>query len=738
MGASFSILDDIIGREKTKPKNRPSKDESRSFMFFKNYLLVSIPLIYMIILMSCSEVHYRATDSSKTSQVGGSEDAMVGIPVRIEARKDGSIISGTIYFAEDISGFDLAGVTLNDAKFIAFNGGPRNFVFKIQANSTGTTRIFVPAGVAQNPNSLRFNMMSNIVEFDFAPTVVAADYKTFSFTVDEIGKVAPVDLVLIVDDSHSMEPYQERLGIAMRDAVAQLKGRDLRVFLYSTTQVGLNTVHRQSNFFNNGVAVHHNYTGSYATAVNQKTRGLYFGGYINNIGTYQNQSKAPALSRRTFFVKKGVASAFNPLEFFDHDEIHEVFGIGPSAFDTKEGVLTFDKAMEDKVYQDQLNKLRDQIRLGSKGASNGELPLCTLAHYLMADGPYADGNNTRKKAFVLLSDEDQSNLACLKGFFSRQQRPAWVRMYPNVYYYETRVDLDMRGDQGSQSYVKRVIQLDRKADCIEGSTNRCTEKGKLVDCTASETEAAYTRIQQIHVSRFGDGTYRIPATKKCQIHVRHIDRNFPAQFNPGILVKNGTKCDDSSFIRQGADGSEVQVNESLRNYFIKTYPQFDFLPEACNLDPFSHIQSDARFLHLDLSAYEQSVSKLIRSKADQRFGRSNYLFATIGNLGDGNPSNCEALPHERSTSLLELADKDHTLSICHSAYTPLVSWINRFVLYSPRKEYSLPITGDNILAVRFKGNTQQFLPDQYDIKDGMIHFKTDSLKKGDEVEVLWR
>lgn len=570
-------------------------------------------------------------------------------------------------------------------------------------------------------------------------------FASFKMPVSSVMETDLVKLVVIVDDSSSMSDKQERLALAIKNALTQFRGREIEVLLYSTTQVGAPTTDiPQRPATVPTLGLFGNYTGLYATSENSKLDGMYFGSHVANPGTSGNNSKLPFLRRISEVRSNGVYTPMDYSKYFSGDGIRETFVAGPSGFSGTKSVRFF-RDMTDGEFQSALNKIYTEVKIGDQGTSDAELPLCTLASLLMNEGPNKIFNSGDKTAFLILTDEDQSNLSCIyqyqsevKPISDRVAKPSYIYDVA-TYKYFLKCDIS-----GTDSWCPTNAYKVYSPFCLNAQgVSICIPEGPAKACSQSTLDSWTSELRSSLAAQITAGTARLPTTQEafCSMNSRVPNPNFglPHREVTSIFVGANTTCDAPSFSMKNATGEFVTVNKSLRQYFRDAYPLMDV--KNCDFSFSSHQTISHRFIDFPGVTTKDTLRSFIRNKADQLFGSQNYMISLIGNMGAKNPPGCSAYASAESKEIIALTGDSHAYSICSSDYTPAMKWFDSFARYKAGLDYkvSTPITSlKGIILWKADGRKIVLSESDYSFSpDAMLRISNKEVAIGDTIDIRY-
>jgi hypothetical protein len=559
-----------------------------------------------------------------------------------------------------------------------------------------------------------------------------------SRTVELVSDYDPAKLVLIVDDSSSMSNKQNTLASSIRNGLTGLKGKNVEVYLYSTTQaLDFGSPLQNSQMTIPGLGLFSNHIGQYATGGGKRLRGMYLREYVANPGTTTNFSRAPFLNRLSFWESNGASAAADLSKPFDGDGLFEIFTAGPSRFST--GTVKITSKMSNSEFEAALDKIAAEVKLGEGGASQGELPLCTLAGLIENDGPFAPFTKGDKVGFVILTDEDQANLACLRKYTAKAKKKDLIGYYPQMLHEMITLPIEVKCDSGGiQAWCRSNTNglYTQTADCVDNQGKTTCVVGKRV-CDANQLQIARAVFEK-HYSK-DTNTRRVAETieaAECAVSGTYQSPAFnPTEAEP-VMAKPGIACTDSSFTMVGTNGEKVTINKSMLTYFKEKYPKMDI--KSCFSDAVSHVESEQALHDFEGVTDIGSLKTIIKTKADALFGQENHAFLLIGNLGDANPAGCSALSSAKSTQIIDLVGTNRAISICEPSYAKALQWFETFTKFKPDNEFEIKETTGNLKAVVLKRVNQAVtvIPGENYIvhTNGTVTFKNGILQAGDQLE----
>ena len=123
-----------------------------------------------------------------------------------------------------------------------------------------------------------------------------------------------------------MAPIQQKVSQSLKDSLANLKGKNIKVYAYSTSAIrrGVGNFGQTFNSqMKHSQAIFSTVIGSLPTDYGYKTNGLFLRDYLFNPGELFQVTTAPFLHREIYSKKNGQTSKFDLNGFFDGDEIIE-------------------------------------------------------------------------------------------------------------------------------------------------------------------------------------------------------------------------------------------------------------------------------------------------------------------------------------------------------------------------------------------------------------------------------
>ncbi len=571
----------------------------------------------------------------------------------------------------------------------------------------------------------------------------AGDIKLVSLTrsVDIIVDSDHAKLVLIVDDSSSMADKQQILGNSIRRGLIGLRGKNVEVYLYSTTQVkDLRDPRQTAQMTRSGLGLFSNYTGSYASGDGTKTWGMYLNQYVANPGTTINQSQAPFLYRETYWEKNGVTALADLSKPFDGDGITEIFTAGPSRFSA--GTIKLSAQMSETEFNTAIDKIANEVKIGDGGAADGELPLCTLATLLHNDGPYAPFKSGDKVGFFILTDENQANLPCLRKYTAKLVKNQKSNYWPRMMQETTRLPIEIRCDvAGAESWCKTTTDggYANNKDCVDSNGVSTCALGVSV-CNANQLQKGRDVFQMFYASN--PKYRRLPESveaAECRVTGELQTLNFAPIGVPSVISDLQTSCDAPMFNSYSSTGVTTVINKSIMAYFRDLYPKMDI--RSCYSDVTIHTESEKTLHNYDEVHDAQTLKNLIISKASKLFGASNYAMFLIGNLGDKNPAGCSALVSAKSTDIINIVGESRSISICEPNYDQALKWFDGFTRNKPRNIFDInnpPGTLRKVEIRRDDGSSMVVDSNLYTSDaNGRVEFRTGVLQGGDVIEFFY-
>jgi hypothetical protein len=581
----------------------------------------------------------------------------------------------------------------------------------------------------------------------------ATSLQLFSERITELPTSYPTKLVLIVDDSSSMDDKQAKLADALKDGLRALKGRSVEVFLYSTTQVGPSSFDEQAKLQNamlqgTEVGIFRNYVGTYATGIGKKLTGRYLSEYVANPGSSFNLSTKPFLAREIAFVRDGRLVSPDLTKGFAGSGVYEKYIAGPSRFSSQ--TIKIKPEMADEEFEATISRIASEVKIGSKGASNAELPLCTLATLLMNEGPsrpFAEGD---KVAFLILTDEDQANLDCLYEYRSEVRVRSINWIHPKHRYEQALLGYQVRCDsQGSNRWCDDRANFPLRTSCRDEQGNVTCAASGVRDCSAAEYQEATEVLMKSLAQQIKNGTARLRPESlplECKIQARHNNQNY-GPLNPfrGFLSDSTTKCSDRIFrvyasMNQPAkfDVIEMPEGKTVKDYLQEINPTaaVDF----CYEDVSSHETTKETLNSFPgvVAKDQQSLLSFIRKSLAEKFSPGNAQILLIGNLGAQNPPECSALTTAASTLIRQLSG-ERSISICEPSYARAIRQFEHFAKFTPRTEYALPFDPRGIVNIAIKkkdGTETPVAASDYDLDRQLIKLKL-GVEPGDEIRIFY-
>ncbi|MCX6125796.1 MAG: hypothetical protein NTV34_13770 [Proteobacteria bacterium] len=485
-----------------------------------------------------------------------------------------------------------------------------------------------------------------------------------------------INIVLVVDDSSSMESKQQALAKGLVKTLDNLKGKNVEVFLYSTSAFTNLIPFFQGNTINS-----YSIPALYSGGPRRTFPGFYHG------DTFYSGSKLPFLTVEPTVVFKGVESApaSKILDFIPEKAITK-YVLSKSGFSTPSGSIRFQSGMSDAAFNAAITQLKAEVMLGDTG-QGAERPLCTIGHLVQNEGRYKIFSPGARGVFVILTDEDD-NGDCIN---TTETTVAPYAAIPATAFHQeswTVMDYGSKIDDagaGRFKYDNPWLQMFH----TECKTNPLCEPARgfpapAYSCTAAQRSAYLAWFNATYKSQIDAGKMILSPTAKCTSYNQHSYRkeavSLPFNYNPSM-----------TFTKDGV------IYPNVVEYFRARYPKDMFTGEMyleSNIGAPKHTHSTFPGLSSpsDLPAW-------IRTKATNLFGADNFAVSVIANIGADNSPGCDLDPAKRSNEVLKIADVKS--SICAGDYSDSLKWIEQFS--SKRLSRDIPVD-------------QKYLNGSYDFK----------------------
>jgi hypothetical protein len=475
----------------------------------------------------------------------------------------------------------------------------------------------------------------------------------------------PIKLVLVVDDSSSMESKQKALAAGLEKTLTKLKGKNVEVFVYSTSAFG-----NQIPFFQGNTINSYSAPGQSPGAARRTFPGFYHG------DTFYSGSKLPFLTVEPTVVFNGVEStpASKILDFIP-EKAKTKYVLSKSGFSTTSGSISLQSGMSDTAFNAAITQLKAEVLLGDTG-QGAERPLCTVGHLVQNEGRYKIFSPGERGVFVILTDEDDNGDAC--AYTTETTIVPYSTIPATAFHQESWTVMDYglkTDDTGTErfKYDNAWLQMFH----TECKTNTLCEPARgfpapAYDCSAAQRSAYIAWFNGAYKSQIDAGKILLSPTAKCTSYNQYSYRkeavSLPLDYNKSM-----------TFIKDGVTYPNVV------EYFRAKFPKEMFNGEMyleSNIGTPKHTHSTFPGL-----SSPSELPAWIRSKASNLFGADNFAVSVIANIGEANTPGCELDPVKRSNEVLKIADVKS--SICAKDYSDSLKWIEQFS--SKRLSREIPV-----------------------------------------------
>ncbi len=717
-----------------------------------------------------------------------------GLQPVLTSNKNDGVMNVVATFNAKVKDFTESNLTIENGAITKLNKtSDTTWEIEITALDEGEVTAFIPAGVVKSKFYGFKNKESNTVRATFKDFEIDQTIKVDLVSIGKKESYTPAKLVLIIDDSSSMAAIQAKVANALKNSLSKLKGKNVRVYAYSTTGIRADhgnfgkTYNAQMPY---GLNVFSNYVGSLpATSPGFKTFGQYLSYYINSAGTSNNGSISPFLYKEVFVEKNNVETKFTDGMFFDHNLTTERYTINKSAFDSDDGSVFLNANLSESEFNDSIDRIYNKINaFGIKGLTQ-EMPLCTLMTLLKNEGPHAIFNNKEKTTFLVITDENHFDRPCLSGQQSSNVKNEGMAVYALNKYRRLLFKSNYICDAGSDTLCSRIssLRLDDEADCFVNGVDRCTDELDNTACNAAEIKLIRDKFSSSTSTIIPD----TDAELNCRVDVLNASLAYPGSFgskgitirtNQNILGDIKDNCDNikNYEVYTFADPTDaksprvwkLETSKSLLNYIIDhnslqyqdsgTELSFNGL---CSYRPYNHTQTllgddagpaykptgvpDGRkdgFTYINGITKLEDLKESISDTAKSLFGESNYTIVGIANLGESNPDGCPNTVASESKDIIDIADT--SISICEDNYDSALAWFDQFLKFVPEPIYDLKNSElnlqdnvESILGVKLDYQDNSLDKSQYEFKDGVLTFKDPNILRfigGEKFEIKYR
>jgi hypothetical protein len=505
------------------------------------------------------------------------------------------------------------------------------------------------------------------------PETTGASASTNDFSIDLKFEdtTEPLKLVLIIDDSSSMVPKQKIFADALEKALDTLRGKNVTIYLYSTSIFA-----NKYEFFGTNYLNH--YTMIQMPLDNSSSFAVWPGMHYANILSTTAKPSFDILPR----LKKG-ASWIQPrsknIDFIP-DEAESKFVINRSAFDTASGAIAFTDNMTSAAFSALKSAMKPQLILGDRGHPE-EMPLCTLTALLSNEGPNKIFSSGDRVAFVLISDEDHTTDPGLPVCPSshkmtvtpKETTDVIAKRLVNTVYMDYQAKCDNTQNDG---YCSNQPQL-RKWHTGCHSNPLCNARTPIMDtwqtCSNEQKSDYLAYFSGTFGTQLASGMYRIDPDSECKanLHYSHVNSPFVSVKWDNLNPKPFS-WENSSY-------------DSIVDYFSQTFPNENFNGEL-RINPFFGTQK-GEFIGINGVSTPQDLPQWIRKKSLDLFGQGNFTISVIGNTGHSDNPDCKTDRNAKSDILFSIADTKS--SICEKDYTSSLTWMNIFASKKLWRTYAI-------------------------------------------------
>ena len=418
---------------------------------------------------------------------------------------------------------------------------------------------------------------------------------------------------------------------------------------------------------------------------------------------------------------------------------------------------------------------------------------------LKNEGPHAIFDKKEKTTFMIVTDENHTNMPCLSGHRSRQVVPtdnSFVVFAANKYRHlsysytlisdgESRENIPKDGTLRFTNKTEKIYGValpEREGDCFFDGVDMCTPEEK--PCSPEHIKFLRDVYATDHFShaRISDND----AELNCKIQTRDATENYAGSFGSRgrkIRITDASQRDqalenlwnDCSSITdfEALDYSDpndfqselvwrkpasANLLEYLKEFNERAYQgqgyELSYLGK-CSYNPFNASQTlmgDGEKSWTNGITYIDKISDLgelkenIETEAGDLLGEGNYTVVAIANLGEGNPSTCTAKVSNRSSDIIDIADK--YISICDESYSSALTWFDDFVSSVPESEYdltdlsfNLKDTVKSILGIKLSYHGNSLDKSEYTFKNGVLTFTNPEILRfigGETFEIKYK
>lgn len=537
------------------------------------------------------------------------------------------------------------------------------------------------------------------------PSEIAVRPSDLSLALQYRDTSDPLKLVLIVDDSPSMVPKQQALAAGLDLALDTVKGKNVSVYLYSSSIFGRGYKFFDTNYLNNYRLTQFPLPAPVGEKIYASWGGMHDADILS--GTAK-----PSLEVMARLKKNGVW--FEPgssLIDFVPEEAETKFVINRSAFISADGALQFTDTMTPEEFAAMKSKLKKELIIGDNGNPE-EMPLCTLAALLQNDGPNKIFGNKDRAAFVIISDEDQTkklkpcpnaHKVTSVAVNPSASAVALARTAKVIMDYQTKCDSTANdGYCGSQPWLQRFHTSCKTNPLCEITTGKYQS---WEPCSAAQRADYLEYFRKTYATELASGKYRLSDTDKCQAV---LAPGFQGVVQSQVSV-SWDNPDPRPFVLAG------KTYASIPAYFESLFPNESFDGTVKTFGQFG--SPTGGFVNIEGVASAEDLPQVLRKKAIDLFGQGNFTISVIGNTGNsGNAgaAGCSIDPAAESKILFNAADTK--ASVCDPDYSKGLSWLEGFGFKRLVPSYKIApeyLTDQYILSIASNGNESLLMPDQY-------------------------
>ncbi|MEY4632353.1 MAG: hypothetical protein RIQ81_2473 [Pseudomonadota bacterium] len=525
------------------------------------------------------------------------------------------------------------------------------------------------------------------------PQVAPAKAPDFALNLRFDDTSEPLKLVLIVDDSSSMVPKQQLLAKALDSAMESVRGKNVTVYLYSSSIFNRTFKFFGTNYLNNYVLKHLPLGNTFAT-----WPGLHYSEILSD-------TLKPSLAFIPTVRKGGIwiTATSNELDFVPEEAMTK-FVINQSGFTSQDGTLKFTDNMSAQDFAAVRSKLKQEIILGDRGNPE-EMPLCAMAAMLDNDGPNKIFASKDRVAFLIISDEDQTSRLLPCPYANKQTVLAYQNTNAIARSLQTVVTMNYQAKCDStvnDGYCDRQPSLQRlQKRCKINSLCDPSKPMNSHEACTTEQRADYLQyFRQTYAAEIQSGKYRLSDNDTCNTVLQwshQVGSSVPVEWN---------NINPAPFIYQG------KTYPSVVDYFKEVYPDDIFSGEVWFSTWYG--QQKGGFINYDGVTNAGDLPALLRTRAVNLFGPGNFTVSVIGNTGAGNASGCAVDPSAESKILFSAADSRS--SVCEADYSKGLAWLQGFASKKLFRSYQVPakyVASEYQLLIAADGKESVLGPDQY-------------------------